>query len=286
MDINDSTPPVLLTGGTGTTGRRVAQRLQARGVAVRIASRAGAPPFDWQDEATWPAVVNGVGAAYLCFSPDLAVPGAAQSVGAFARLALERGVERLVLLSGRGEPGAQEGERLVIEAAEAGGAAWTVVRSAWFAQNFTESFLADGVRAGLLALPVGEVGEPFVDVEDVADVVAAALLDPGHDGQVYEVTGPRLMTFAQAVAEVAAATGRPARFETITAGQFTAALAAAGAGADVRWLMEHLFTHVLDGRDAHVTDGVQRALGRPAREFTHHLTGAPAAAASTPAGAR
>ena len=291
MDINDSTAPVLLTGGTGTTGRRVAQRLQARGVAVRIASRTGAPPFDWQNQRTWPAVVEGVGAVYLCFSPDLAVPGAAHTVGAFARLAVERGVGRLVLLSGRGEPGAQEGERLVVEAAQAGGASWTVVRSAWFAQNFTESFLAEPVRAGLLTLPVGEVGEPFVDVEDVADVAAAALLDPGHDGQVHEVTGPRLLTFAQAVAEVAAATGRPARFETITAGQFTAALAADGADADVLWLMEHLFTHVLDGRGAHITDGVQRALGRPAREFTHHLTdtadaAAMAAGARQPAGAR
>lgn len=286
MDINDSTAPVLILGGTGTTGRRVAQRLQRREAPVRIASRAGDPPFDWHEPSTWPAMVAGVRAAYLCFSPDLAVPGAAETVGAFARVAVAHGVQRLVLLSGRGEPGAQEGERAVIEAAQAGGAGWTVVRSAWFAQNFSESFLADQVRAGVLALPVGEVGEPFVDVEDVADVAAAALVEPGHGGRVYEVSGPRLLTFAQAVSEVAAVIGREVRLETITAEQYAAALAAGGADADVRWLMNHLFTEVLDGRNAHVTDGVQRALGRPARDFTAHLAAAANAGAWQLAGAR
>lgn len=279
MEINDSTAPVLVLGGTGTTGRRVARRLEERGVAVRIASRTGTLPFDWQDEATWPAMVEGVRAAYLCFSPDLAVPGAAQTVGRFAQHAVAAGVERLVLLSGRGEPGARAGERAVIEAAQAGGAEWTVVRSAWFAQNFSESFLADAVRAGTVALPVGEVGEPFVDVDDVADVAVAALLDPGHAREVYEVSGPRLLTFAQALAEIAAVTGHSVRFETITAAQHAEQLAADGADAEVRWLMDHLFTQVLDGRNAHLADGVQRALGRPARDFTDHLAGAAASGA-------
>lgn len=286
MDINDSNAPVLVLGGTGTTGRRVAQRLQRRGVAVRIGSRTGAPPFVWEDRATWPAVIEGARAAYLCFSPDLAVPGAAETVGAFAQAATAGGVQRLVLLSGRGEPGAQEGERRVIDAAESGGAEWTVVRSAWFAQNFSESFLVDQVRSGVLALPVGEVGEPFVDVEDVADVVVAALVEPGHAGRVYEVSGPRLLTFAQAVAEVAAAAGRPVRFETIGADRYAAALAADGADADVQWLMGHLFTEVLDGRNAHVTDGVRQALDRAPRDFTAHLAGAAAAGSWQLAGAR
>lgn len=277
MDIDTSTAPVLITGGTGITGRRIARRLEQRGVQVRVASRTGAPRFDWQEESTWPAMLEGVRAAYLCFSPDLAVPGAGESVGAFARVAVEAGVARLVLLSGRGEPGAQAGEQQVIDAARAGGVGWTVVRSAWFAQNFCESFLADAVRAGAVALPVGEVAEPFIDVDDVAEVAAAALLDPGHAGQVYEVTGPRLLTFAQALAEIAATTGRLVRLETITATRHDHALAAAGADEEVRWLMDHLFTQVLDGRNAHLADGVQRALGRPPRDFTTHL---PAAAAS------
>ncbi|KQS71223.1 SDR family oxidoreductase [Modestobacter sp. Leaf380] len=270
-------PLVLLTGGTGTTGRRVDARLRARGATTRVASRAGDPAFSWQDRSTWSHLVEGATAAYLCFSPDLAVPGAADTVAEFARCATAHGVPRLVLLSGRGEPGAQRGEQLVRAAAEDGGASWTVVRAAWFAQDFAESFLVDQVRSGVVRLPVDDVREPFVDVDDVADVVAAALLDPGHDREVYEVTGPRALTFGEALAHVAAAAGRPLRLETLTRAEHLRGLQEAGVGDDVSWLMDHLFTEVLDGRNTHLADGVVRALGRPPRDFTAHL---PAAAAT------
>src|SRR5690349_17306448 len=122
----------LVLGGTGKTGRRVVERLRAQGVPVRVGSRS--LPFDWYDATTWDRALDDVRAVYVSFFPDLAIEGAPELVGAFARLAAERGVERLVLLSGRGEPEAQRSEQELIAA----GTRWTVVRCSWFAQNFSE----------------------------------------------------------------------------------------------------------------------------------------------------
>lgn len=260
---NDTHDMTLVTGGTGKTGRRIVDRLRARGLAVRAGSRSGEPPFDWSDRSTWAPALHGATAAYVSFFPDLAVDGAATTVRAFADLAVEHGVRRLVLLSGRGEEEAQHAERLV----QAAGADWTIVRCSWFSQNFSESFAAEPVAAGELALPVGDVGEPFVDVEDIADVAVAALTEDGHAGQVYELTGPRLLTFAEAVAEIAAASGRPVRFVSVTLEDFAAGMVAAGVPDDDVGLLTYLFGEVLDGRNAHLADGVQRALGREPRDF-------------------
>ncbi len=266
--------PVLVLGATGTTGRRVAARLRARGLPLREGSRRGTPPFDWEDRGTWPAAVEGVGAVYLCFAPDLAVPGAPDTVADLTAAAVAAGARRVVLLSGRGEPEAQEAEQRVREVAERSGAAWTVVRSAWFVQNLTEGAFAGDVAAGVLALPAGDVAEPFVDADDVADVAAAALADDGHAGRVYEVTGPRAMTFPDLVAEVARATGRPVRYEQVPADAWAAAARGAGVPDDAVALMTYLFTTVLDGRSSAVADGVQRALGRPPADVTGHLRAA------------
>lgn len=256
-------PPTLVLGGNGKTGRRVAQRLSALGRPWRMGSRSATPPFSWDDPATWAPALHGTGSVYLSYFPDLAVPGAAQTVGAFARLAVQRGARRLVLLSGRGEEGAERAEQAV----QTSGADWTVLRATWFNQNFSEGGFLDGVRAGELALPVGDVAEPFVDADDIADVAVAALTQDGHVGQVYELTGPRLLTFAQAADEIARATGRPVRCSPIPLDAFTDALAAQGEPPEVVALLRYLFNDVLDGRNAHLADGVQRALGRAPRDF-------------------
>jgi uncharacterized protein YbjT (DUF2867 family) len=253
----------LITSGTGKTGSRVASRLRDRGERFRIASRSTTPAFDWEDRSTWEGALEGVTKAYLCFFPDLAVPGAADTVGAFARLAVERGVDRLVLLSGRGEEEAERAEQRVQEA----GADWTVVRATWFSQNFSEGSFAEGIAAGELALPAGDVPEPFVDLEDVADVAVAALTEDGHAGEVYALTGPRPLTFEQAVREIGEFTGRPIRFVPLTPEAFEHELGAQGVPEEFVWLLRYLFSEVLDGRNAHVEDGVQRALGREPADF-------------------
>ena len=262
----------LVLAGTGKTGSRIAARLRARGVGVRIGSRSGQPPFDWQDPATWPSALRDVTAVYIAYSPDVGFPGAAETIEEFARTAVSLGVERLVLLSGRGEAGARRSERAVQDA----GAAWTVVRSSFFAQNFSEDFLADAVRGGVLAFPAGEVVEPFIDAEDIADVATAALTEDGHAGQVYEVTGPRLLTFADATAEIAAAARREIDYLPITGEDFRAGMLADGVPAEFAAQLTGLFTEVLDGRNAHLSDGVQRALGRQPRDFTDYARDAAA----------
>jgi uncharacterized protein YbjT (DUF2867 family) len=265
--------PVLVTGGTGKTGRRVAARLEALGVPHRIGSRRGEPPFDWDDETTWPSALEGMEAAYLAYSPDLAFPGALEIVRRFTEVAIAHGTSRLVLLSGRGEEAAEAAEA----ALQRSGAAWTVVRAAWFHQNFSESFLVDPVRSGRIALPAGEVAEPFVDADDIADVAVAALTDDRHVGQVYEVTGPRLLTFADVAASISRALARRVAYLPVTADEYRAGALAAGVPAEEIEPLVELFTTVLDGRNASLSDGVQRALGRPPRDFDDYAREAAAA---------
>ena len=267
--------PTLITCGTGKTGRRVADRLEALGRTVRIGSRSGRPPFDWNDPTTWSGALDGVGSVYVTYVPDLAFPGAAEAVDAFTRLAVGIGVRRVVLLSGRNEAGAVRGEQAV----QRSGADWTIVRSSFFAQNFSEGAFLDAVRAGEIAVPAGDVAEPFVDVDDIADIVVAALTDDRHIGELYEVTGPRLLTFADVAADLTTAMGRPVHYVSINAEEFAAGLQAAGLPEDDVMGLVELFTEVLDGRSAYLDDGVQRALGREPRDFAEYATAAAAAGA-------
>ena len=260
------TKTMLVVGGTGKTGRRVVERLEARGLPVRVGSRSGEPPFDWEDEATWAPALRDVGAVYVTYYPDLAAPGAADAVCTFVELAVESGVRRLVLLSGRGEEEARRAE-LAVQGVDA---EWTIVRSSFFSQNFSESFFLEPILGGELALPVDGVAEPFVDAEDIADVAVAALTEDGHAGQLYELTGPRLLTFAEAVEEISLSSGREIRYVPISAEQFTSALSRDGVPPEVIELLTYLFTEVLDGRNARLTDGVRRALGRGPRDFADY----------------
>lgn len=267
-----TTNTVLVTGGTGKTGSRVARRLAGLGLPVRIGSRSGAPPFDWHDPAGWEAVLDGVDAVYLAYAPDIAFPGGREAVADLARLAVKTGVRRLVLLSGRGEPAAQAAEAEVA----ATGAEWGVLRASFFAQNFSEGFLADAVAAGVIAFPAGEVAEPFVDVEDLADLAVHALTAPEPWSRVVEVTGPRLLTFAGAAAELSAAAGRPVAYVPVTVGEFVDGAVAEGVPAELAADLGALFGAVLDGRNASVVDGVGAVLGRPARDFAAYARAAAA----------
>ncbi|MGW4123913.1 NAD(P)H-binding protein [Nocardia sp. NPDC004711] len=264
---SNSANTVLVLGATGKTGHRVAALLGARGVPVRAGSRTAAIPFDWTDRGTWAAALAGVDAVYLAYQPDLAVPGAPADIKAFCDQAVAAGVRTLVLLSGRGEPEALECEAIVRDS----GLGWTVVRCAWFAQNFSEGAFADFILAGEVALPAGDVPEPFVHADDIAEVAVAALLDDRHAGQVYELTGPRALTFAEAVAEIGAATGREIAYVPLTRTDFVAALTSYGVPGEEISLLDYLFGTVLDGRNSHLSDGVERALSREPRDFAEYV---------------
>ncbi|NRN65235.1 NmrA family transcriptional regulator [Kibdelosporangium sp. 4NS15] len=256
--------PILILGGTGKTGGRIADRLTARGVPVRIGSRSAEPAFHWEDDSTWAPVLRGAAAVYIAYYPDIGAAGASTTVGSFAKLAVSLGVTRIVLLSGRGEQEAERSEQAVRES----GAEWTVLRASWFAQNFSESFLLDPVLSGQVRLPAGAVVEPFVDVDDIADVAVAALTEPGHVGELYELTGPYAVSFADAIAEISAASGREISYEKISIDEFAAGLAhEIGDQPEYIDFLKYLFTDILDGRNAQPQDGVRRALGREPRSF-------------------
>ncbi|XRQ14978.1 NAD(P)H-binding protein [Actinomadura welshii] len=256
----------LVLGGTGKTGRRVVERLEALEVPVRMGSRSASPAFHWEDETTWGPVLRDVEKVYITYYPDLAVPGAAEAIASFTREARDAGVRRLVLLSGRGEDEAQHCERIV----QASGLEWTVVRASWFAQNFSEDHLLEPVLAGEVALPSGDVPEPFVDADDIADVAVAALTRDGHAGEVYEVTGPRALTLAEAVAEIGRAAGRGIAFVPVALDDYPAVLKEQGLEPELVEFLTYLFSTVLDGRNSRPADGVRRALGREPRDFAEY----------------
>jgi uncharacterized protein YbjT (DUF2867 family) len=253
---------IVVLGATGTTGRRLTRRLRAAGADVRAASRHGEVRFDWSDPETWQHTVSGASAVYLMAPHEQPVDPA------FVRLAVEQGVRHLVLLSSRGIE-AMGDERLL--AAERTvrecGAGWTILRPDWFNQNFDEGFLQPAIMAGALAMPVGEARQAFVDADDIAAVAAAALTGEGHAGHTYEVTGPRALTFAEAVAEVAAASGRPVRFGG-TDDDYRAQQQALGVPAEQTDAEIAAFTALRRLGDQGPTGVVEQVTGRPPKDFT------------------
>ncbi|MEU6847166.1 NAD(P)H-binding protein [Streptomyces sp. NPDC046716] len=266
-----NTMTVLVTGATGRTGSRVAEAARAAGLTVRAASRSGEVPFDWTDPGTWDAALRGADGAYLAYPSDIGAPDAAAAVGALARRAVSLGVRRLVLLSARGEELARPAE----EALRVPGAEWTVLRCAWFAQNFGEGPLADQVRGPELAFAAPDaLREPFIDVRDVAEVAVAVLRGPAgrYGGRVLELTGPELLTWGEALAEVGRAAGEVKRYVAVPVAAYGAALRELGVPEEEADFLIALFTALLDGRNASLTQDVPQLLGRPARPFSTYAS--------------
>jgi len=260
------TSNILVIGGTGKTGRRVVERLKTRDIPVRIGSRAGEPPFDWKNPETWAGAIDGMDTVYITFQPDLAVPGAREAIERFTSQAVKGGIQKMVLLSGRGEKEAELCEQVVMNA----GADWTIVRASWFNQNFSESFFLYPILAGHVALPRGEALVPYVDAEDIADVVVEALLDDKHIGQTYELTGPRQLTFKQVTEEISNVTGGGIQFSSITMEEYAKMLRENQVPEDYIWLINYLFTEVLVEKNSSFTNDIQKVLGRKAKDFAEY----------------
>ncbi|MER7760444.1 NmrA family transcriptional regulator [Streptomyces sp. NPDC097619] len=258
-----SAPVVLVTTATGKTGRRVAERLTELGYGVRAGSRTGEVRFDWEDPAGWGPALAGADLAYVAYYPELAVPEAVPALREFGRQAVAHGVRRLVVLSGRGEAGAVRAEAALREA----GAEVTAVRAAFFAENFSEGLFREAVIGGGLAFPAGATAEPFVTAEDVAEVATAVLTGAAPAGAVYEVTGPRALTFGEALMEIGRAAGREVRYEAVSTAEYATLLEGYGLPGPEAGFLAELFAGILDGRNTPVSDGVERALGRAPREF-------------------
>ena len=259
--------PIVIIGKNGKTGSRVNRGLKTLGLATRAVSRSSTPAFDWEDSATWRPVLEGARAAYVTFQPDLAVPTAEQSISELVQLAIELDVEHIVLLSGRGEAGAERAEKVLQQS----GIEWNVIRASWFDQNFSEGFMIEGILSGELALPAADVLEPFIDIDDIADVAVAVLTKSHLRNKLFEVTGPRALSFKQCVNEISQALDYPVKYTTIKIDEFVNTLRDLGEPKEMQWLMRELFTVVLDGRNSEVKTGVEEALGRPATDFSEYI---------------
>jgi uncharacterized protein YbjT (DUF2867 family) len=262
------TKKILILGGNGKTGRRVAQLLKENSNAeVYIGSRNGIPPFYWENPETWSEVIEGIDTVYITFQPDLAIPSAPETIQKFTNLASQNGIQKIVLLSGRGEKEAQVCEEIVKSTAKN----WTIVRASWFNQNFSESIFLEPILAGYVAIARAETPEPFTDADDIAAVVTEALLDEKHNGKTYELTGPRLLNFEQAVAEIAQITGRKIQFQSLSVYEYINMLREYQVPEDELWLVNYLFSEVLDGRNSSVTSDIEKILGRKATDFSEYV---------------
>ncbi len=259
---------ILVLGGKGKTGRRIVKRLQNLEHNVRIGSRSESPAFDWDNPEGWPAALDGMEKIYITFQPDLAVPGALEAIEGLVTIARRKNIKKLVLLSGKGEREAELCEQVVINS----GIDYTIVRASWFNQNFSESFFLEPILGGHVALPQAEVKVPYVDAEDIADVAVEVLLNDEHNGQIYELTGSRLLTFKEVVAEIAQATSREIAFTSISLEAYVKAMEEQGVPSDYVWLINYLFTEVL-GKESNqvITYDVEKVLGRKPIDFSDYV---------------
>ncbi|MEP3372480.1 MAG: NAD(P)H-binding protein [Maribacter dokdonensis] len=261
------TENILVIGGTGKTGRRIVARLEALGHNIRIGSRSATPIFDWHKPENWDATLAGMDKVYITYQPDLAVPGALEAIEQLVKVSKRANVKKLVLLSGKGEREAQLCEQVVIHS----GLDYTIVRASWFNQNFSENFLLEPILDGLVALPQAEAQIPWVDTDDIAEVATKALTEDIHNGQIYELTGQRTLTFKDAVAEIAKASNRDIAFVPISVKEYGDGMRKAGLDEDFIWLIEYLFTEVLGNPElAEVSHDIEKILGRKPIDFSEY----------------
>ena len=259
---------ILVTGASGKTGRRVAANLQQRGVEVRAVSRKSDVPFDWSDQSTWRSALRGVNAAYIVH-PGLGMAAAADQVGDFAKAAAAAGVAKAVLVctpddGSEFSRSMRAAEHYIVDA----GLSLTSLRLRWFFQNFSEDFLYPPVLSGELRLPAGNGKEAFVDADDIAEVAVAALTDDRHNGQSYDVTGPRLLSFTEVADEISRGAGHPVKYIPVDPDTFVAEQLAQGVPADWAYTLGALYQDIASEKLQSISGDVEAVLGKPARDFS------------------
>ncbi len=253
--------PILVTGATGKTGSRIAQQLEARGAAVRRAGRSFEPVFDWSRPETYQAALQGCRASYICYYPDYAFPGTAKALNAFTDAATRAGVEHLVMLVGRGETHAINAETVVRRS----GIPTTVLRSAWFAQNFSEGAMLEGVIDRVIAMPGGNVREPIIDLDDLCEVASRMLMAVPGD-RTLELTGPAALSFEEMTDILSRELNREITYQPISFDEFFDVLNSV-ADQDYARIVTDIAQETFDGRNEPVSSDVELILGRPATHF-------------------
>ncbi|MGD0504905.1 MAG: NAD(P)H-binding protein [Steroidobacteraceae bacterium] len=259
---------ILVTGATGKTGSRVAERLAASGAAVRRAARSGADVhFDWSDLATFGPTLNGVSAVYL-ISPALRVDFAGV-VSRFLDKAEQVGVRHVTYLSAYGVehvPPEVALRAVELDLASRKALSHSILRPAWFMQNFSENFLRPVNDE--IVVPCGTGAEAFVSAEDIASVAVATLLNPArHAGRAYAPTGPEALTFEQASQHISTAVGRTITYRDIDREGWINAMIQAGVPAEYGAVLRALTETVAAGRGSRPNDDVLVATGTAPTRF-------------------
>lgn len=261
------TENIVVIGGTGKTGRRVAQNLKESGYNIRVVGHKTNPALDWENPETYDAVLEGMDRAYIVYYPDLAVPGSRDAITALTEKALAAGLKKVVLLSGKGETEAEACEDIVANS----GLDYTLVRASWFNQNFSEGAFVDFVLDGVVALPMPEARIPFVDANDIADVVSKVLVDDSYNGQTITVTGPQMRTFEEVVEIMAEAADKQIEYIPISIEEFKEGMRKAGLPDSYVWLFGYLFKEVLGNpENQEVSNDVEKVLGRKPIDFSEY----------------
>jgi len=257
---------VLVTGGTGKTGRRVAEQLAAAGVGVRVASRGGPQPFDWSNPGTWDAALDGVSAAYLV-PPPLAGDVSATMI-ALVQAAMARGARRFVLLSGspmpEGGPGVGQTHRWLLQNA----ADWAVLRPSWFMQNFSEGQHLATIRDEGAIFSATEDGRvPFINADDIAASAVAALTGPQPLNRDFILTGPAPISYDTVAQRIGEAAGRTIKHRRLSAEDLAAWYRSIGRPALLAQMLAIMDTLIAGGAEDRVTDSVLELTGRPPTDF-------------------
>ena len=268
------TDRILVTGGTGKTGRRVAKLLRQRGLAARVATRSPDTTdqvrFDWADAGTFADAIDGVRAIYM-----VAPTGAADPLDAmrpFIDQAIEAGVGRLVLLSSSmlEEGGPLMGGVHAYLKAEAPG--WTVLRPSWFMQNFSEAQHIETIRAERRIYSATEDGRvPFIDAGDIAAVAVEALVDDGFSNGDLVLTGPETLSYDEVATMISASSGRPVTHHRLSLEALTMRFEGIGIPAGVAQALSGMDAAIANGAEDRITETVETVTGRKPKTFAEFV---------------
>ena len=264
-------PLILITGGTGKTGRRLVARLREGGFACRVAARPvttaeGACRFDWTRPDTWRDVVESVSAVYLVAPAIDGDP--ARIVIDFAQLALERGVSRFVLLSASLLPAGGPAMGQVHRWLQQNAPQWTVLRPSWFMQNFSEGQHLATIREENRIYSATENGRvPFISAEDIAAAAAAALTCEAPLNRDFILTGSQLLTYDEVAERLSNATGQSILHHRLSPDALATRYQALGIGAPHAQMLAAMDTAIAAGAEDRITGCVEQLTGRPPTTF-------------------
>lgn len=259
---------VLITGGTGKTGRRLATRLLAQNVRFRIAARHPqvGDPFDWSVRESWPAALDGVSSVYLVPPPS----GDVAAMIDFIRLATDQGVRRFVLLSASLLPAGGPGAGQVHAWLRDNAAEWVVLRPSWFMQNFSEGLHRATIMAEdriYSATADGRVA--FISADDIAAVACVAITGADALNTDLILTGPAAITYDEAAAFISEALGREVVHNRISAEALAARYRERGMPAATAQILAGMDTMIAAGAEDRITPNVAAVTGVAPEPFVH-----------------